>query len=161
MTRSANALVVPGTRRITASTSVPMRSSVARSAPAILMPTGVLMPVESMSMRVLMGIVQALFRPGICTVLFIASINSSGVRRRCAMILPSSFVISTAGHCASGFRRIVVSIMSIGAGSVAVSARPALPKTCSTSANDLMSRSVVCKSSRAFVGETPGNVVGM
>jgi hypothetical protein len=32
--------------------------------PAILIPTGVLMPVESMSMRVLMGIVQAFARPG-------------------------------------------------------------------------------------------------
>ena len=30
----------------------------------ILMPTGVLMPVESMSMRVLIGMVQALVRPG-------------------------------------------------------------------------------------------------
>ena len=34
------------------------------------MPTGVLMPVASMSMRVLMGMVQALFRPGICTAAF-------------------------------------------------------------------------------------------
>ncbi|MNS61313.1 hypothetical protein D3C72_943370 [compost metagenome] len=35
-----------------------------RSGPAILMPTGVLMPVASMSMRVLMGGTQALVRPG-------------------------------------------------------------------------------------------------
>ena len=47
-----------------------MRSSSARSGPAILMPTGVLMPVASMSMRVLIGMVQALFRPGICTAAF-------------------------------------------------------------------------------------------
>ena len=39
-------------------------SRVRRSGPPILMPTGVLMPVESMSMRVLMGMVQALVRPG-------------------------------------------------------------------------------------------------
>jgi hypothetical protein len=57
-----------------------MRSSSAKSGPAILMPTGVLMPVASMSMRVLMGMVQALLRPGICTSAFIASANSSGVR---------------------------------------------------------------------------------
>ena len=161
MTRSANTLVVPGTLRTTASTSVPMRSSVARSAPAILMPTGVLMPVESMSMRVRMGIVHALFRPGICTTLFSASVSSSGVRLRCAMTLPSSSLMSTAGHSDSGLRRIVVSIMSIGAGSVAVSARPALPKTSATSGNDLISRSVTCRISRAFVGEMPGNVVGI
>ena len=72
MMRSAKALAVPGTCRTTASTSVPMCSSVAKSGPAILMPTGVLMPVESMSMRVRMGIVQALLRPGICTASFIA-----------------------------------------------------------------------------------------
>jgi hypothetical protein len=38
-------------------------------------------------------------------------------------------LMSTTGHSSSGFSMIVVSIMSIGAGSVAVSARPILPKT--------------------------------
>ena len=47
------------------------------------MPTGVLMPVESMSMRVLMGIVQALLRPGICTASFIAV--DQFIRRAAAM----------------------------------------------------------------------------
>ena len=53
--------------------------------PATLMPTGVLMPVASMSMRVLMGMVQALMSPGNWIAAFIASDNSSGVRRRWAM----------------------------------------------------------------------------
>ena len=54
-----------GTLRTTASTWVPIRSSVARSGPAILMPTGVLMPVDNMPMRVAIGMVQRLLRPGI------------------------------------------------------------------------------------------------
>ena len=129
MMRSAKALGVPGTVLTTASISEAMRSSSARSGPATLMPTGVLMPVASMSMRVLIGIVQALFRPGNWMAAFIASISSSGVRRRWAMTLPSASLMSTAGHSFSALSMIVVSIMSIGAGSVAVSARPILPKT--------------------------------
>ncbi len=42
-----------------------------------LMPTGVLMPVESMSMRVLIGMVQALVNPGNWMALFSSSVNSS------------------------------------------------------------------------------------
>jgi hypothetical protein len=56
---------------------------------------------------------------------------------------------------------ITVSNISVGAGSVAVVARPALPKTDSTSGNDLMMRSCICSRSAAFVIEMPGNVVGM
>ena len=56
---------------------------------------------------------------------------------------------------------IVVSIIIIGAGSVAVSARPILPKTCSTSGNWRMIRSVCCRISLALVTESPGRVVGM
>ena len=69
--------------------------------------------------------------------------------------------MSIAGHSDSGFNWMVVSIMSIGAGSVAVSARPALPNTVFTSGNDLMMRSVIWRICRALVGEMPGNVVGM
>gem|GEM_PF-2742034 len=56
---------------------------------------------------------------------------------------------------------MIVSNISVGAGSVAVSARPALPKTLCTSGKDLMIRSCVCISSAALVTEMPGNVVGM
>ncbi|MCY1236985.1 hypothetical protein D9M72_496650 [compost metagenome] len=44
---------------------------------------------------------------------------------------------------------------------MAVSARPALPKTVSTSGKDLMMRSWVCISSAALVTDRPGKVVGM
>ena len=48
-------------------------------------------------------------------------------------------------HSSSGFRLITVSTISVGAGSVAVAARPALPHTDATSGNDLMILSWVCK----------------
>ena len=56
---------------------------------------------------------------------------------------------------------MTVSIISMGAGSVAVSARPALPKTEATSGKVLMMRSCVCSSSAALVTERPGSVTGM
>ncbi len=55
----------------------------------------------------------------------------------------------------------VVSIIENGAGSVDVSARPALPKTRSTSGKDLRIRSCVWSSRSASVTEIPGSVVGM
>ncbi len=55
----------------------------------------------------------------------------------------------------------MVSIIENGAGSVEVSARPALPKTRSTSGNDLSTRSCVSSSSCACATEMPGSVVGM
>ena len=51
---------------------------------------------------------------------------------------------------------MAVSNISSGAGSVAVSARPALPNTVATSGTDLMSRSVCCKSSDALPVDRPG-----
>ncbi len=64
-------------------------------------------------------------------------------------------------HSLSGFRLMTVSNISVGAGSVAVAARPALPQTLSTSGKDLMILFCVCSSSAAFVIERPGSVVGM
>jgi len=64
-------------------------------------------------------------------------------------------------HWSGGFRITVVSIMESGAGSVEVSARPALPKTRSTSGKEASTRSCVSISSRACVTEIPGSVVGM
>src|SRR5512143_4120917 len=114
MVLSANALSVPGTALTTASISEATRSSAARSGPATLMPTGVLMPVASMSMRVLIGMVQALLRPGIFTAAAMALLSSFGVRRRWAMMLPASSLMSTTGHSFSGLSMMVVSIMSMG-----------------------------------------------
>ena len=83
------------------------------------MPTGVLMPVASMSIRAFMGMVKELETPGMVRASFISSFSFSTV-------MPGR-------HWDSGFRLITVSNISRGAGSVAVSALPALPKTLSTS----------------------------
>ena len=80
-----------------------------------LTPTGVRMPVASMSMRALIGMVQALETPGNCSALSISAISLS-------MVMPGR-------HSLSGFRLMTVSNISVGAGSVAVAARPALPNT--------------------------------
>src|ERR1700722_20335007 len=61
-------------------------------------------------------------------------------------------------HSCLGFRVITVSYISVGAGSVAVEARPALPNTDSTSGNDLMMRSCISNTSAALVTEIPGKV---
>src|SRR5204863_6981760 len=103
------------------------------------------MPVESMSMRALIGMVQALETPGNCSDLSISATSLSTV-------MPGR-------HSLSGFRLITVSNISIGAGSVAVEARPALPQTDATSGNDLMILSWVWTSSAALVTDKPGNVV--
>ena len=66
-----------------------------------------------------------------------------------------------ARHCDSGLRTTVVSIIESGAGSVDVSARPALPNTRSTSGTCRNSSSCFCSSALASVTEMPGSVVGM
>ncbi len=98
-------------------------------------------------MRALIGMVQALLTPGSCKAAFISAISASSV-------LP-------AGHSLGGLRLTTVSLISTGAGSVAVIARPALPNTDATSGNDLMMRSCVCSSSAALVTDRPGSVTGM
>ena len=124
-----------------------MRSIPARSGPNTLIPIGVRIPVESMSIRARIGIVQELATPGIFTALSSSSTSFSGV-------IPGR-------HSDSGFRFTTVSNISSGAGSVAVFARPALPKTDSTSGNDLMMRSCCCITSAALVTLIPGNAAGI
>jgi hypothetical protein len=117
--RSAKALVVPGTAL---TDGLDLRASFSissRSLPKTLMPIGVRMPVDSMSMRALIGMVQELATPGNCSAWSISAISLS-------MVMP-------ARHSDSGLRLITVSNISVGAGSVAVLARPALPKTDVTS----------------------------
>src|SRR6516162_7966331 len=104
-------------------------------------------PVDSMSMRALIGMVQAFDTPGNCSALSISAISESTV-------IPGR-------HLSFGFRLITVSYISVGAGSVAVDARPALPNTDSTSGNDLMMLSCICSRSAALVTEIPGKVVGI
>ena len=64
-------------------------------------------------------------------------------------------------HWLSGLSVMVVSNMSSPAGSVAVSARPAFPHTCSTSGNHFRMPSWIRRISRARATLTPGSVVGM
>src|SRR5712692_1424269 len=105
------------------------------------------MPVESISMRALIGMVQALLTPGNCKAAFMSEINLSTV-------MPD-------GQVSSGFKLMTVSNISVGAGSVAVLARPALPNTDSTSGKLLMILSCVCKSSAALVIDMLGRLTGM
>src|ERR1700756_1432798 len=105
------------------------------------------MPVESMSIRALIGMVQALETPGNWSDLSISAISLS-------IVMPGR-------HSLSGLRLITVSNISVGAGSVAVAARPALPQTEATSWNDLMILSCVCTNSAALVTNRPGSVVGI
>ena len=102
------------------------------------------MPVASISIRFLIGIVQALLTPGICSAVSISAINLS--------------IVMPARQVASGLRLIMVSDISSGAESVAVSALPALPNTDSTSGKVLIIRSCVCNNSAALVGDKPGKV---
>ena len=146
--RSPKADRVSGMDFMMRSTSSEISCKTLRSGPLILMPTGVLMPVDSMSSRVLIGIVQALASPGNLIAASISFIRS-------AVDLPGS------GQCSFSFSLTTVSSMESGAGSVAVSARPTLPKTDSTSGNVRRILSVCCRSSFAFVIEIPGKVVGI
>src|ERR1022692_5029775 len=71
------------------------------------------------------------------------------------------YQVSTFRHSVSGLRTMTVSIIENGAGSVDVSARPALPSTVNTSGNCLIMRSCTCIRLCAVVMEIPGRVDGM
>jgi hypothetical protein len=124
-----------------------MRSTSSNLVPATFTPTGLLMPVASISMRLRIGGTQMLERPGTFTVRSSSSTSLSGV-------IPTR-------HSLRGLNWIVVSNISNGAGSVAVSALPALANTLATSGTVLISRSVCCKSSVTFPAEIPGSAEGM
>ena len=124
-----------------------MRCNSSISEPDILIPTGVRTPVDSMSMRVLIGCTQALVIPGTLTVFCSSAMMPSNV-------IPSRQV-------SRGLSIMVVSSMVSGAGSVAVIARPTLPNTRFTSGMVLISLSVCCKISAALPALTLGNVVGI
>jgi hypothetical protein len=56
---------------------------------------------------------------------------------------------------------ITVSAMPTGAGSVAVSARPILPNTLTTSGTAASRASIDCSTAIASVADIPGGAVGM
>ena len=118
-----------------------------RSVPETLTPIGLLMPVASMSMRLRIGGIQMFASPGTFTAASSSSTSFSGV-------IPGR-------HWSRGLSWIVVSNISIGAGSVAVSARPALPNTRATSGTVLIMRSVCCSNSPALAADSIGSAVGM
>ncbi len=143
---------------------------VSRSPPETLSPTGVRSPVLSMSIRPLMGIVQALTRPGRLRAWFIWLMRSSwemwsGViclkMERAQPGAQPEYQVSAFRHSDFGLRMMTVSSMDRGAGSVDVSARPALPRTLWTSGNCRMMRSVTWRTFWASVIDRPGMVVGM
>ena len=102
------------------------------------MPTGVRTPVVSMSMRALMGMVQAFETPGSLQRLvhLVDQLVGGDVVRRDApedrlrpLGRPAEYHVSTLRHSVCGLSTMIVSIMENGAGSVDVSARPAFPST--------------------------------
>ena len=103
--RSENTVLVPGTAGRIPSICLPIRSSVSRLGPKILIPTGVLMPVVSMSSRFLIGIDHMLPTPGVFTVAF-------------ASLTIESYV-TPGRHSLLSLRMAIVSIIDIGAMSVA------------------------------------------
>jgi len=139
--------LTPGTFLTAASTSRATRSSWARSGPETLMPTGLLMPVASMSTRLRIGGTHRLVSPGTWTAASSSAISLS-------LVMPRR-------HSPRGFNWMVVSNISSGAGSVAVSARPALPNTRATSGTWRIMRSVCCSSSAALPADSPGSALGI
>ena len=125
---------------------LPISSISARLSPYIFIPTGVRMPVASMSVLPFMGIVQAFTSPGIFMAESICAISSSQVVRSGQNISNGHFKnpgtifeyhLPRAGQLSCGLNCTVVSIMESGAGSVEVSALPAFPNTLATSGKDL------------------------
>ena len=118
-----------------------------RSDPKIFIPTGVLIPVRSMSRRLRIGCVHTLGNPGNCSA---SSIS-----------LWSSASVSPGLHSLFGFSVTVVLTIPIGELSVDVVARPTVPKTRSTSGNSRSSLSCTCKRRVASPTESPGGAVGI
>ena len=120
-----------------------------RSGPKTFTPMGVRMPVESMSIRPLIGIVQLLENPIILA------------RNRPSISATSFSGVIPLRHSAGGLRLTTVSTISSGAGSVAVSARPVFANTLATSGTSIRIWSC-CWIVRVIVWiDAPGRVAGM
>jgi hypothetical protein len=117
------------------------------SSPKTWIPSGLRTPVDSISVRVWIGIHQMFGMPGY------DSFSSISATRR-SQVMPSR-------HSERGFRTTVVSTIPIGAGSVGVSARPILPNTLATSGNLRSSRSMSVRTFDASAIDMPGGAVGM
>ena len=115
--------------------------------PYNLIPTSVLIPVDSMLIRLIMGCVHPFITPGICSLAFNSLIISS-------LEKPSL-------HSDCGFNSTMLSIIFIGALSVAVFARPAFPRTFCTSGTVIISLSCTCMIRFISELETSGKVTGI
>ena len=159
---------------MTLSRSTPVLSIASRSWPKTLMPIGVRMPVVSMSTLFLIGCVKAFVHPGIWSFSFISWTRSSRVMGTNSGQTAASAGRAKAGvtptyqrrtyfvrHSLLGLRRMTVSTMESGAGSVGVSARPILPRTLSTSGNSFRIASCFRSWFLASSMEMFGSVVGM
>jgi len=100
-----------------------------------------------MSTLALMGMLNAFNTPGMLSLVFKSSLSFSTV-------MPGR-------HWDSGFKLMTVSNISKGAGSVAVAARPALPKTWDTSGTAAMMESWSLSSLLASEMAMAGMVAGM
>src|SRR5665647_3617562 len=100
-----------------------------------------------MLILLMMGCVHPLVTPGICNLLLSSFTISS-------FVLPGL-------HSDLGFNKIIVSIMLIGELSVAVLARPALPKTFFTSGTEAIILSCTCNILFTSVLEISGIVTGI
>ncbi len=127
-----------------------------------------------MSIRERAGAVHELLQPGRRTASSSSSISSAVVRgvrsgQKTASVERSGAgahpeyqrVRGSLGHSPRGRRRITVSAIEYGAGSVPVSARPTFPKTLATSPNLPIAWSCQKSCWAAWSGGTPGKVVGM
>ena len=112
-----------------------------------------------------MGMVQALEMPGSWSAASISFLSSSSVMRsrqngrRMPLSHPGAqaeYQRGVSRHSRSGLSRMVVSIMVKGAGSVEVLARPALPKTRSTSGKVIRILSCTCSAFWASATDMPG-----
>ncbi|MNX86620.1 hypothetical protein D3C86_1185090 [compost metagenome] len=144
---STNKSLTPGVPSSAAFTFSDTAAMVSRFWPNTLMPTSVRIPVASILMRLMMGCVQPFTTPGIC------NFASSSVTM--------SFLVMPSRHSLFGFSVMMVSIMLMGELSVAVLARPAFPKTLSTSGTDLIILSCTCKIRFASALDTSGSVTGI
>jgi hypothetical protein len=118
-----------------------------RSCPKILMPTGVLIPVSSMSSRFRIGCVQTFGNPGNWSAASISACSCSSVK--------------PARHCSRGFKVTVVFTMPMGELSVELVPRPTVPNTRSTSGNCRSILSWIWSMRVASVIDRPGGDVGM
>ncbi len=104
-------------------------------------------PVVSISVRVWMGIQKMFAMPGVLMFAFTSA-------RSFSQVIPRR-------HWSGGFKATTVSNIDNGAGSVGVSACPALPNTVTASGIFFNCRSCIWRILVASVIDMPGTAVGM